>query len=97
PTHTLSLHDALPICDALQANEELRRKLANFLKERGIDGDRIQASRFSSTQKHGVFSEKVKSHRVDNVIKVTVQSEQEFQGAAGRSEEHTSELQSRGQ
>jgi len=69
--------------DALQANQEVRSKLTGFLKERGIEGSRIQAGRFSSTEKHSVFSDKVKSHRVDNLVKVTAANEQEFQGAAG--------------
>ena len=79
-TEARSLHDAL------QANQAMRYKLASLLKERGIEASRIQTGRFSSTQKHGVFSEKIKSHRVDNMVKVTVHSEQEFQAAAGASD-----------
>ena len=41
-----------------------------------------QASRFSSTPKFGMFGEKAKSYRVDNLVKVAVQDEKELQIAA---------------
>src|SRR5512134_1616913 len=46
---------------ALQANQQARMKLAEFLSGRGIPAGQIQASKFSSTPKYGMFSEKVKS------------------------------------
>jgi len=70
------------LADALRSNEEVRNQLADFLKGRGLGSDQIRASRFSSTQKYGVFSEKAKSHRVDNLIKVTARDEKEFQTIA---------------
>jgi uncharacterized protein YggE len=74
--------DAKLLHDAVQANQELRRKMAEFLKEHGVEPARIQAGRFSSTEKHGTFSDKVKGYRVENLVKVTVLNEQEFQSAA---------------
>jgi uncharacterized protein len=75
-TEHKSLHDAL------RANQELRAKLLAFLKEHGIPAERVHASRFSSTPKFGWFGDKAKSYRVENLVKVTVQDEKEFQSAA---------------
>ncbi len=68
--------------EALRANQEIRSKMLNSLKDRGIPADRIQASKFSSTPKYGLFSDKAKSYRVENVIKITVNDEKEFQATA---------------
>ncbi|MGD0744432.1 MAG: SIMPL domain-containing protein [Verrucomicrobiota bacterium] len=68
--------------EALRANLELRGKVSDYLKNLGIPAERIQASKFSSTPKFGIFSEKAKSYRVENVLRVSVQDEKEFQGAA---------------
>jgi uncharacterized protein YggE len=65
--------------EALKANQTLRSKLINTLKERGIPADRIDAGKFSSTPRHGVFSDKVKSYRVENQVKVAVSEEKELQ------------------
>jgi hypothetical protein len=65
--------------EALKANQTLRSKLVNTLKERGIPADRIDAGRFSSTPRHGIFSDKVKSYRVENQVKVAVLEEKELQ------------------
>lgn len=68
--------------DALRLNQEVRSKIVNELKDRGLPADRIQASKFSSTPKYGLFGEKAKSYRVENVIKVTARDEKEFQATA---------------
>ena len=67
---------------ALQANQQARTKLLEFLSGRGIPAGQVQASKFSSTPKYGMFSEKVKSYRVDHLIKVTAQNEEQFQAVA---------------
>ncbi|HET7625714.1 MAG TPA: SIMPL domain-containing protein, partial [Verrucomicrobiae bacterium] len=69
--------------DALRQNAEMRNKVADFLRKQGIPSDRIQASKFSSTPKFGLFGDKAKSYRVENVMRVAVQDEKEFQAAAG--------------
>jgi uncharacterized protein len=69
--------------EALRANAELRGKLTEYLKQQGISTDRIQASKFSSTPKFGMFGEKAKSYRVENAMRVSVQDEKEFQKATG--------------
>jgi uncharacterized protein len=68
--------------DTLRSNQEFRSKLVDFLQKQGIPSDRVKASRFSSTPRFGIFSEKAKSYRVDNFVKVTVQDERELQIAA---------------
>ena len=67
---------------ALRSNQEVRGKLLGQLKKQGIAPERVQASRFSSTPRFGWFGEKAKSYRVDNLVKITVQDEKEFQTVA---------------
>jgi uncharacterized protein YggE len=67
---------------ALRSNQEVRGKLLGHLKKQGSASERVQASRFSSTPRFGWFGEKAKSYRVDNLVKITVQDEKEFQTAA---------------
>jgi uncharacterized protein YggE len=68
--------------ESLRLNQEARGRVAAFLKENGFGTNQIQAARFSSTQKYGIFAEKAKSHRVDNFLKITVRDEKEFQTVA---------------
>ena len=68
--------------EALRSNQEVRSKVGSFLQKQGIPAERVKASRFSSTPKFGMFGEKAKSYRVDNVVKVAVQDEKELQIAA---------------
>jgi len=68
---------------AMRANLELREKLTDYLKKQGISSDNITSSKFSSTPKFGMFSDKAKSYQVENEVRVSVQDENEFQAAAG--------------
>lgn len=68
--------------EASRANQEIRARLIKTLAGQGIPAERIQASKFSSTPKYGVFAEKAKSYRVENVIKITALDEKEFQSVA---------------
>jgi uncharacterized protein YggE len=67
--------------EAFRHNLEVRQKIADVLSKQGISPDRIQSSRFSSTPKFGIFGDKAKSYRVENVVRVVVQDEKEFQNA----------------
>jgi uncharacterized protein YggE len=69
--------------DALKANQDVRARATKTLKDRGIPPERVEASKFSSTPKFGLFGDKAKSYRVDNFIKVAVLEEREFQAVAG--------------
>lgn len=68
--------------EALRMNRDLRASLTGYLNGFGIPQERIQASKFSSTPKFGIFREKAKSYRVENAMRVSVQDEKEFQGVA---------------
>jgi uncharacterized protein len=67
---------------ALRANQQARSKFTKLLEAQGIGADQVKASKFSSTEKHAVFSDKVRSHRVSNLLKVTARNEKEFQVVA---------------
>ena len=69
--------------EALRANADVRSKVAAQLKQQGISAERIQSSKFSSTPKFGLFGEKAKSYRVENVVRISIQDEKEFRSAAG--------------
>ncbi len=68
--------------EASRLNQELRAKMLSTLAEKGVPAGRVQASKFSSTPKYGVFGEKPKSYRVENVVKITTHDEKEFQAVA---------------
>jgi len=68
--------------DALRANHEVRGKMLAALRERGVAAERVQSSRFSSTPKHWVFSDKARSYRIENLVKVSVHDDQEFSAVA---------------
>lgn len=74
--------------EASRQNQELRAKLIKTLAGQGISADRIQASKFSSTPKYGVFGDKAKSYRVENVVKISAQDEKEFQAVANLVDAH---------
>jgi len=76
------LSESKSLQEALKANQTLRSKLVNTLKDRGIGAERIDAGKFSSTPRHWIFSEKVKSYKVENLVKVTVLEERELQETA---------------
>ena len=69
--------------EATRANQELRARMLRTLEDRGIPADRVQPSRFSSTPRHGLFAEKARSYRVENVVKIKALDEKEFQAVAG--------------
>ncbi|MDB6024622.1 MAG: hypothetical protein JWM68_845 [Verrucomicrobiales bacterium] len=75
-TENKSLHDAL------RANQQVRVGMITALSTAGVNITNVQQSKFSSTPKYGMFSDKAKSYSVENVVKVIVQSEKEFQAVA---------------
>lgn len=64
---------------ALRNMQQSRAKLISTLTAAGLPPDALQASKFSFTQKTGAFSDKVKSHTVSHLLKVSVKNEKEFQ------------------
>ena len=74
--------DSKSLQEALRANQEVRAKLFAYYKNHNVPPERIHASRFSSTPKFGLFGDKAKSYRVENLVRVTVEDEREFQMGA---------------
>jgi uncharacterized protein YggE len=75
-TENKSLHDALRL------NQEVRNKLIAYLKSNNMPTERVHASKFSSTPRFGLFGDKAKSYKVENLVRITVEDEHEFQLAA---------------
>jgi uncharacterized protein YggE len=75
-TENRSLHEALRL------NQEVRSKVIAFLKSHNLPAERVHASKFSSTPRFGLFGEKAKSYKVQNLVRITVEDEHEFQLAA---------------
>lgn len=78
--------------EALKENQEARAKIFKMLAERGLPADRVKASRFSSSPRHGVFTDKVKSYKLENLLRVKVRDEQEFRAVAAVTD-HVTEAQ----
>jgi uncharacterized protein len=72
-TENKSLHEALRL------NQEVRTKLIGYLKSHSMPAERVHASKFSSTPRFGLFGEKAKSYKVENLVRITVEDEHEFQ------------------
>ena len=51
--------DHKSLAEALRANDAIRNRFMALLKEGGVAADRLHASKFSSTPKYSVFSDKV--------------------------------------
>jgi uncharacterized protein YggE len=68
--------------EALRLNGDVRSRINADLQQQGIPAERIQTSRFSSTPKFGLWGDKAKSYRVENTMRISVQDEKEFRGAA---------------
>jgi uncharacterized protein len=69
--------------EAMRVNADVRRKVADQLRKRGITNERIQASKFSSTPQYGIFTDKVRSYRIEHALRIAVQDERELQNASG--------------
>jgi uncharacterized protein YggE len=72
-TENKSLHEALRL------NQEVRTKVIAYLKSHNMPVERVHASKFSSTPRFGLFGEKAKSYKVENLVRITVEDEHEFQ------------------
>jgi uncharacterized protein len=82
-TDNKSLHEALRL------NQEVRGKLITYLKSHNLPAERVHASKFSSTPRFGLFGEKAKSYKVENLVRITVEDEHEFQLAASTVDQFT--------
>ncbi len=68
--------------EAVRQNNDRRAQVAGLLKKAGLPEDQIQGAKFSSTPSYSVFSDKAKSYRVENVVRVTVKDDKEFLAVA---------------
>jgi uncharacterized protein YggE len=82
-TENKSLHEALRL------NGEVRGKLIAHLKSHNMPAERVHASKFSSTPRFGLFGEKAKSYKVENLVRITVEDEHEFQLTASAVDQFT--------
>ena len=82
-TENKSLHEALRL------NQDVRTKLIAYLKSHNMPAERVHASKFSSTPRFGLFGEKAKSHKVENLVRITVEDEHEFQLTASTVDQFT--------
>jgi uncharacterized protein YggE len=82
-TENKSLHEGLRL------NQEVRTKLIAYLKSHNMPAERVHASKFSSTPRFGLFGEKAKSYKVENLVRITVEDEHEFQLTASAVDQFT--------
>lgn len=74
--------------DALKKNSGVRSRIAEELKTKGIPPENILGARFASLPQYGLFSEKAKSYRVENYIRVAVRNEGELRIVAAAIDAH---------
>jgi|GEM_PF-1771847 len=70
--------EAKTLTEASDKNQRARDAFKESLLKLGLSEERIRSARFSSTPVTGKFSGAVKSHRVENQMRVTVESEAQF-------------------
>lgn len=68
---------------SLEKNEKLKQEIVAQMVNKGIAADHIVGSKFSSTPEYGFWSKEARSYRVENVLRITVGNEKEFQIVAG--------------
>ena len=68
---------------SLVKNQRIKNEIISALVKQGIDQERIIGTKFSSTPEYGFWSKKTKGYKVENILKITVNSEREFQTVAG--------------
>ncbi|MBN1269555.1 MAG: SIMPL domain-containing protein [Kiritimatiellae bacterium] len=74
--------------DALSKNATLRQQVIEELKKSGIPQQDISGSKFSSRPEYGIFSDKAKSYKIDNTIRVVVADESQLRVAAASIDAH---------
>lgn len=63
---------------AIVENRQVRTKIETQLKEKGVAPENIRSSQFSSTPEYGWFGDKAKTYTVENMVIVTINSEEQF-------------------
>ncbi|MBU0678117.1 MAG: SIMPL domain-containing protein [Verrucomicrobia bacterium] len=81
--------EARSLQDALNKNATLRQQISDELKKNGIPEQNISGSKFSSRPEYGIFSDKAKSYKIDNTIRVIVADENQFRIVATAIDAHS--------
>ena len=66
------------LAKAFEANLKIRLGIRSQLKDAGVDPENINESKFSSAPEYGMFSEKPKSYKIENVLSIVVTSESQL-------------------
>lgn len=69
---------------ALAENSRVREQLIRSLAAAGISADQVATSDFASDQRRSVFSDKVKSYKIENHVIVSVRDGKQFRALAQR-------------
>ncbi|MCG8369789.1 MAG: SIMPL domain-containing protein, partial [Proteobacteria bacterium] len=70
------------LAEAIEANNALRRSIAEDLVSSGVDAEAIRSSRYSASPQFGWFRSKPGSYEVVNTMAVTVDEQTEFMRVA---------------
>jgi uncharacterized protein YggE len=74
--------------EALTLNKTLRQQITTKLLAAGLTQNNIKAAQFSSTPESGIFTDKIRSYKVENTMKITTTNETEFQAVAALIDAH---------
>ncbi len=66
------------LATALEVNSKIRAKIKKMLVSSGIDKKNIKESKFSSTPEYGIFGDEPDSYKVENVLSIVVNTEQQM-------------------
>lgn len=70
------------LSQAISANGEFRKKITETLTSRGISGDSINSSRFSTSPQFGWFGKKPSSYKVVNRMAISITKEEHLKEIA---------------
>jgi len=64
---------------SLKENQSIRNDIFGQLISGGIKKESIKGSKYSSTPEYGMWSDKPKEYRIDNIVKISIEKEADFQ------------------
>ncbi len=74
--------------EALNRNAALRQQISDELKKSGVPEQSISGSKFSSQPEYGMFSDKAKSYKIENTVRVMIADEAQFRLVAASIDAH---------
>ncbi len=66
------------LAKALSSNSKIRKSVRSQLRGAGIDDKNVKEFKFSSTPEYGLFGDEPKSYKVENILSVVVESEEQM-------------------